>query len=108
MPSPPRHVLVSLGLVLVPQGQGATVIWDPFGDSEAPWFWFQETFIGYEEYVTDVIDSPGMTSSRIVVDSKSMRKANVDEEVQLVITNTTVNGSATVNVGAAFRFLLGS
>ncbi len=105
---PATMVLISMGLVLVPEGQGATVIWDPFNDSEAPWFWFQETFIGYEEAVTDVIANPNIMSTRIIVDSKAMRRANVDEEVQFVMTNTTVNGAAPVNVQAAFRFLLGN
>ena len=102
-----RGVLVSMGLVLMPQGQGTTVIWDPFGDSEAPWFWYPETFLGYDEYVTDVIDGAGGPVSTIVVDSKAMRKANVDEEIQFVVTNTTVNGAQGINVLASFRFLIG-
>jgi len=106
--TPSGLVLISMGLVLVPEGQGTTVIWDPFGDSEAPWFWFRETFVGYDEGVTDVIDFPGMTTSRMIVDSKAMRRANVDEEIQFVVTNTTVDGARQVNVGAAFRFLLGN
>ena len=101
-------VLVSMGMVLVPEGQGATVIWDPFNDSEAPWFWYRETFVGYEEVVTDVINTAPISYDRLMVDSKSMRRANVDEEVQFVVTNTTANGATGVNVAAAFRFLLGS
>ncbi len=107
--APGIGILVSCGLVLVPEGQGSTVIWDPFSDAEAPWFWHQEVFIGYEEMVTDVVDVPGITSARIVVDSKAMRKANVDEEIQMVVTNTTAGGTAaSVNVVGAFRFLLGN
>ncbi len=106
--APGGNVLVSMGLVLVPEGQSTTVIWDPFADEEAPWFWYQETFIGYEEMVTDVIDVPGITSHRIIIDSKAMRRANVDEEVQFVITNTTIGNALSVDVEAAFRFLLGN
>ncbi len=106
--APAGACLLSMGLVLVPQGQATTVIWDPFNDSEAPWFWHRETYIAYEEMVTDVIDIPGVTSSRIVIDSKAMRKANVDEEIQFVITNTTVGGALSVNFRGAFRFLLGN
>ncbi len=91
--APSGLALISMGLVLVPEGQSSTVIWDPFNDSEAPWFWFQEVFVGYEEMVIDVIDVPGITAHRIIVDSKAMRRANVDEEVQFVVTNTTVNGA---------------
>ncbi len=106
--APAKSALISMGLVLVPQGQSTTVIWDPFNDSEAPWFWFKEVTVGYEEMVIDVIAIQGMQFARIDVDSKAMRKANVDEEVQLVVTNTTVVAATTVNVVAAFRFLLGN
>ncbi len=101
-------VVVSMGLVLVPEGHGTTGIWDPFNDAEAPWFWYQEVFLGYEEMVTDVIDVPTLTGHRIIVDSKAMRRANVDEEVQFVMTNTTSLVADSVNVSANFRFLLGS
>ncbi len=106
--SPGALVLISMGLVLVPEGQGTTVIWDPFGDSEAPWFWHQEVSIGYEEMVTDVVANQGIQFARIVVDSKAMRKANVDEEIQLVVTNTTLLTARSVNISASFRFLLGN
>ena len=106
--APGGAVLVSMGMVLVPEGQGGTVIWDPFTDEEAPWFWYQETTIGYDEMVTDVIDVPGITSSRIVIDSKAMRRANVDEEVQFVVTNTTLGTAMSVNIRASLRFLLGN
>jgi len=106
--APGGSVLVSLGLVLVPEGQGTTVIWDPFSDEEAPWFWYKEVSVGYEEMVVDVIDVPGITSVRIDVDSKAMRRANVDEEVQFVAVNTTNGGAMTVNILGAFRFLLGN
>jgi len=105
--APPKLVQVSMGLVLVPQGQGTTVIWDPFSDPNAPWLWFQEVMVGYEEYVTDVIDNPGISMARFDVDSKAMRKAGDDEEIQFVVTNTTISGAISVNVVVAFRFLLG-
>ncbi len=106
--NPSGPIQVSLGLVLVPEGQGSTVIWDPFGDSEAPWFWYQETMIAYEEMVTDVIAVQGAMFHRIILDSKAMRRAGVDEEVQFVATNTTLGTAMTVNISGAFRFLLGN
>ncbi len=105
--APGRFVQVSMGLVLVPEGQGTTVIWDPFGDSNAPWLWYQESILGYEEMVTDVVDVPGASAHRFEVDSKAMRKANDDEELQFVVTNTTIGAAAPINVAVAFRFLLG-
>ena len=105
--APASRVLVSMGLVLVPEGQGGTVIWDPFNDDNAPWLWWRELNVGYEEMVTDVIDIPALTIDRFEVDSKAMRKANEDEELQFVAVNTTIDGTAAVNLGIAFRFLLG-
>ncbi len=105
--APVSLVLVSMGLVLVPEGTGTTVIWDPVNDPNAPWFWFKEVFVGYEEAVTDVIDMPGLSVSRYDIDSKAMRKANEDEEVQFVMVNTTISGARAVNVHNAFRFLVG-
>jgi len=105
--APAGLALVSMGLILVPEGTGTTVLWDPFADANAPWFWYQETFLGYEEAVTDVIANQQIMAHRIVVDSKAMRIANGDEEVQFVVTNTTINGARVINAAAAFRFLIG-
>ncbi len=100
-------VLVSVGLQLVPAGTGTTVLTDPFGESAASWFYHQEFVLGYEEYVTDVIDAPILTCFRGIVDSKAMRILRPEEEVQSVITNTTLSGAASVNVHMAGRFLFG-
>ncbi len=99
---------VSIGLVKVPEGTGTTVLWSPFADTNAPWFWFTLFVLGYEEYVTDVVDCPGITSYREIIDSKVMRRVRPDEEVQLVIENTTFAGAVGVNVQFAGRVLLGS
>ncbi len=106
--APAGLVQVSMGLILVPEGTGTTVLWEPFGDSAAPWFWFSEVHVGYEEAVTDVIAMQNIMVIREVIDSKAMRRANVEEEVQFVVTNTTLNGARTVNVALSARFLLGS
>ncbi len=106
--APGGSAQISMGMVLVPEGQSTTVIWDPFNDAEAPWFWYQEVFIAYEEMVIDVVDVPGASSARLIIDSKAMRRANVDEEIQFVVTNTTATAAIQVNVLANFRFLLGS
>ncbi len=105
--APGKLVLVSMGLVLVPEGQGTTVIWDPLNDDNAPWFWWSEQIIGYEEKVTDVIADQGLSVARFEVDSKAMRKANVDEEVQFVVTNTTIDAAVSINISVAFRLLMG-
>ncbi len=105
--APAQEVLVSAGLILVPEGQGTTVIWDPFNDVNAPWIWFEETVVAYTEKVTDVIDVPGMTTHRLKIDNKAMRKASPDEELQLVVTNSTLGIAAPVAFNLAGRILLG-
>ncbi len=105
--APTKMVLVSAGLILVPEGQGTTVIWDPFNDVNAPWIWFTEVTLGYDEHVTDVIDSPAMTAARTEIDSKAMRKGGTDEELQLVVTNTTLAAAATIRMSLSGRVLLG-
>ncbi len=99
---------VSVGLIVVPEGTGTTVLWSPFADTNAPWFWFTSFVLGYEEYVTDVVDCPGLTSYREIVDSKAMRRSPPDTEVQLVIENTTFAGAVGVNVQWAGRILIGN
>ncbi len=106
-PAPGEIVLVSCGLVVVPEGQGTTVIWDPFNDPNAPWFWFEEFTLGYEEMVIDVIDVPAMSGVRKIVDSKAMRKTGPDEEVQFVVTNTTLSGGQDINTSLTGRLLAG-
>ncbi len=85
--APPLGALIALGLILVPEGTGTTVLWSPLSDEDAPWLWYSSFFLGYEEVVADVIDIPGITSYREVVDSKAMRVVRPDVEVQLVAEN---------------------
>ncbi len=106
--APAKLVLISLGLIIVPEGTGTTVLWSPFTDANAPWFWHTTFAIGYEEMVTDVIDIPVLSAYREVIDSKAMRKGPPDTEVQLVIENTTLNGAVTVQAAVYGRILLGN
>ncbi len=105
--APAGLVRLDMGLAVVPEGSAAVAAWDPTTDENAPWFWFQRVHLGYEEMVTDVIDIPGITSVRTVVDGKAMRKLGVAEEVQFAVSNVTVNGARTINTIIAVRFLLG-
>jgi len=105
--APGAMALISVGLILVPEGTGSTVLWSPFSDPDAPWFSFEVMHIGQEELVTDVVDVPGITSSRRIVDSKAMR-INQNQEIQMVVENTTLASATTVNTQAAFRFLFGT
>ena len=80
---------------------------DPITDDKASWMWYLSTGIGYEEMVTDVIDVPGMSSVRVHVDNKAMRIIRPEEELQLVVTNTTAISAGSVNVVFTGRMLFG-
>jgi len=99
-------VQVALGLIVMPGGSGTTVTSSPITDADAPWFWYDTFVLGYEEMVTDVIDVPGITSYRGVIDSKAMRIIRSDREIQLVIESATLGGSGlAVNAGIVARLL---
>ncbi len=80
--APSSLVQVSMGMIVVPEGTGSTVLWEPVGDANAPWFYFSRFFLGYEEYVTDVVDAVGTAVYREIVDSKAMRLSPPDTEIQ--------------------------
>ncbi len=105
--APSLGAIITMGLVLVPEGTGTTVLWNPFTDGEAPWIWWSTAFIGYEEAVVDVVDYPGITSARQVIDSKAMR-INKNMELQFVVENTTTIAALSVNVQGAVRVLSGT
>ena len=98
---------IGVGLILVPEGTGSTVLWSPITDGDAPWFWVDYGAVGYEEGVTDVIDYPGYTSYRRVIDSKAMRIIR-NQEIQMVVENATVGTAESVNVVLQGRFLSGT
>ncbi len=104
--APGIAVLISIGLILVPEGTSTTVLWDPFNDPDAPWFWTDCATLMYDELVTDVISNQ-LAHVRRVVDSKAMRRVR-NREVQLVVTNTTFGSAAGVNLAIAGRFLAGT
>jgi len=98
---------VGVGFCLVPEGTGTTVLWSPITDGDAPFFWVDYFMIGHEQIVADVVDVPGITSARRVIDSKAMRKSR-NTEVQFVVENATVLGALNVNVAGQVRMLAGS
>ena len=105
--APGKQVDIGIGIIQVPEGTGTTVLWSPITDGDAPWIWVDYACIGYEEYVTDVIDAPGLFVSRRVIDNKSMRKLR-NTEVQVVLENATGIGAGAVNLVGNLRMLAGS
>ncbi len=106
--APGGLVRVGVGLIVVPEGTGSTVLWSPLTDRNAPWFWYTVFTLGYEEMVADVIDVPGMTSYREAIDSKAMRRSPPDTEIQCVAENATILNADGVNVTVDGRILLGN
>jgi hypothetical protein len=101
-------VRVALGIAPVMEGQGTTVVWSPITDSNAPWMYYEQWVFGYEEMVVDVIDIPGITSYRSVIDVKAQRILRPDVEMQIVIESSTIGGSGLVtNTFFSTRTLLG-
>ncbi len=105
--APATLVQVNYGIILVPEGTGTTVLYDPFADGNAPWLLYGQAYIGYEEIVVDVVDVPQLTMFRHVVDNKAMRIIRPDVEMQMVVTNTSINGAEGINFGYGIRWLQG-
>ena len=100
-------VSVAVGLILVPEGTGTTVLWSPITDGDAPWLWWDTMNLRYEELVTDVIQPSEQSGGRRVIDSKAMRKVR-NREIQFVAENATVETLGSVNITGAVRVLSGS
>ncbi len=102
-----RGAVITAGMILVPEGTGATVLWDPVVDGDAPWIWWDVFHLLYNEMVTDVIAAQEAMSARRVIDSKAMRKVR-NTELQVVIRNDAVLGTPTVSALGSVRILTGS
>ena len=106
--APFKQVEIGYGLILMPEGQGTTVVVSPITDSESPWILYERFTLAYEEYVVDAIDCPGMTFFRKTIDSKAMRIIRPNVEVQSVIENATIGGASSVNFRMNLRVLFGN
>ena len=107
--APGVGVFLDVGMILVPEGTGTTVLWSPGTDGDAPWIWWDTMAFLYTEYVTDVIGSQITAAMTAVIDSKAMRKVR-NQELQFVAENTTMSGlsAGTVVFGGDVRVLAGS
>ena len=104
---PGKLFRAGIGAIVMPEGQSTTVVSGPLDDESAPWLFYESFTLGYEEYVTDVIDCPGLTSFRKTIDVKAMRILRPDQELQLVVENETLLSGAAMNLNFTFRILLG-
>ncbi len=104
--APGRAIFVTVGLILVPEGTGTTVTWSPFSDADAPWIWWDTAMIAHEEMVVDVIACQNVLSVRKVIDNKAMRRIR-NQELQLVVENTTAASAMAVDVNVDARVLSG-
>ncbi len=102
--APPKLVEVAVGMLVQQAGAVATSL--PLSDGEAPFFYYDSFMIGYEEMVTDVIDIPGISSYRAVVDVKAMRVIRPDQEIVFIVEQATTSGAGPINLAFSARFLL--
>lgn len=100
-------VQVTYGIILVPEGTGSTVLFDPVLDGNAPWLLYGQGAVGYEEMVVDVVDVAQLTMFRHTIDNKAMRIIRPDIEMQMVVSNTTISGAADINFSYGLRWLIG-
>jgi len=105
--SSPASCNIGVGLILVPEGTGTTVLWSPITDGDAPWMWVDYHTIAHEEVVTDVIAQPLASTYRGVIDSKSMRIVK-NMEIQCVWENVTIGAGINVNSFVQVRALAGT
>ncbi len=105
--APGVAVSIAVGLILVPEGTGTTVLWSPITDGDAPWIWWDTMGIEYQELVTDVIGAQAVMAGRRVIDSKAMRRVR-NTELQFVAENATIGGAADVDIIGSARILAGS
>ena len=103
--APGGLIQVNYGIILVEDGAGTGSRWTPVDDATAPWLLYGTAILGYEEMVTDVIDVPGITSFRHVIDNKAMRVIRPDQELQFVVENTTVFTAMPLNMAYSLRWL---
>ncbi len=106
-PTPGDAVAFGMGLIVVPEGTGTTVLWSPLTDGDAPWLWVDYSSLAYDEPVTDVIDIPLATAVRRIIDSKAMRIIR-NSEVQFVIEQSTIGSAQAINCIGQVRSLFGS
>ena len=107
--APAIGLSIQMGIILVPEGTGSTVLWSPGSDGDAPWIWWDTFALLYDEQVADVIWSSQSSSTQRVIDSKAMRHIR-NEELQVVAENTTFSGmnAGTVRSAGELRVLAGS
>ena len=102
-------IQVALGLILVPEGTGGTVLWSPTTDGDAPWIWWDTVSLLYDEAVADVIGTQNVLCAMREIDSKAMRKVR-NTELQFVAETATIAGftARSVNIAGQVRVLAGS
>jgi len=106
--TPNAKAQITMGVWIVPEGTGTTVLASPVSDPNADWFIYETVVLGYEEMVTDVIGVQALMGFRNVIDSKAMRKMRSDTEVQVVFENNTLANGLSATVSFVGRILLGN
>ena len=94
------------GMIVMPEGQGSTVVSSPIADGNAPWVWYA-TGVLASELAGTWEGAEGGFFHREVIDSRAMRIIRPDRELQLVVEATDIAGTSVLNFAVNARFLLG-
>ena len=93
------------GLIVMPEGQGTTVLSLPISDANAPWYWYATGTLSAENATEDLAGGGQFYCE--VVDSKAMRIIRPDREVQFVVEISDILLTSVVNFQFNGRTLLG-
>ena len=101
--------MLAVGLIVVSTealAAGVASISSPLSDLNAPWLWHGFMICG-RTTVTEGEDS-FMTSNRLTVDSKSMRRLKPNQSIVFVAQPQNLAGTETIQISMGFRVLTGS
>ena len=98
--------LIAMGMIpqsaaAIAAGVGSMPL--PTTDLGSPWFWHRRMSIASNIAPPNGTDLGG--NVRFVVDNKSMRKFELNQGLVIVVQNTVIQGTVTVEINVSFRFL---
>ncbi len=96
---------ITLGLIIMPSDI-TTSTHLPLTDGGAPWLWWYHTTILLKTTTHD--QAIGTYNDRIMVDTKAMRKASVDQSLYLVVESDREVGSPSASIAGGIRVLVAS
>jgi len=100
---------IGVGITLVSNealAAGAASIPDPLSDLNADWMWHGFALLGRVSTTED--ESAGLTSVRLEIDTKAMRKVKPNTSLVFVVSPLNLSGTETARAVIGARVLLGT